>query len=57
MAFLITKCRECGTDCAVFDDGTYLQCKCGLSPDMRFTKPVPKNTFKRPQLMEDIAND
>lgn len=53
MAFLITKCRECGTDCAVFDDGSHIQCKCGLSPNFN---PFKKE-FKRPQLIEDEANE
>lgn len=53
MAFLITKCKKCGTDCAVFDNGSYMECKCGFSPDFNLFK----KEFKRPQLLEDEAND
>lgn len=53
MAFLITKCRECGTDCAVFDNGDIMSCKCGLSPNVN----PSKREFKRPQLIEDESNE
>lgn len=53
MAFLMTKCPECGTDGAIFDDGSYIPCKCGSVP----YPANDKHEFKRPQLMEDIAND